>query len=736
MKKRPGERQEPWLLIKATDDYAREPNDPDVLEDMPDSVATGRSIDQIAAGKTKIWHSNRPAKAASANAKPRGAAALTQALRKQSSVSRVKALEGTPGAKAGPMPAFIAPSLATLGDKAPAGDRWVHEVKFDGYRMQARLTHGGATLKTRNGLDWTRRFPTVAKACQALAPHEAILDGEIVSAEPGGVSDFSALQDDLKSGRMDRLAYYVFDLLHLDGRDLTGVALTERKRLLAQLMSRLPRDGVMRLSEHFETDGTAMLKHACQLGLEGIVSKRADAPYRSGRGGDWLKTKCASSQELVIVGYEPSDKRKRAIRSLLLGYYDDGTLRYAGRVGTGWGEALERDLSHRLTPLVRQTPTFDPIPPEERRRRVEWVAPKLVAEIDFRGWTGGHLVRQASFKGLREDKPARQVVREVQKAAPRTRQAALRRKGQTKTQRTGRSSSDSVAGVALSHPDRVYWEDAGVTKKMLADYYVSVWERMRPHVTGRVIALLRCPEGAAGECFFQKHASAGIDASHLQSVKEPDGEKSIAIDDLAGLISLVQAGVLEIHLRGSTVEHLEEADRLVFDLDPGPGVEWRDIVAAARELRQRLEALKLKSFVKTTGGKGLHVVVPIQPVPWDEAKDFCRGLAEQLAAEYPDRFTATLKKSARNHRIFIDYLRNSREATAIAPYSTRARPGASVATPLTWDELGRVRAANVFTVKNIERRLARLRTDPWATMGRTRQRLPALAARQATRRAR
>lgn len=746
MRKRPGEKQEPWLLIKATDEYASAKRDPDILEEMPDSAASGRTMDEIATGKKRVWHSSRP-KGSGQTATQRKIAAAAPAAKprrgtpRAKSTPRRKGKNSVSGEKTGRMPDFIPPCLATLSDVAPAGSEWVHEIKLDGYRIQARIADGGVTLKTRTGLDWTKRFPTVAEACAALDRHEAILDGEIVSPDENGISDFSALQDDLKSGRHDRLVYYVFDLLYLDGVDLTGSALIDRKDLLAQLLSGPPKDGVIRLSESIEASGPVMLKHACQMHLEGIVSKRRDAPYHSGRVGDWLKTKCTSAQELVVLGYEPSDKTKRQIRSLLLGYYENGELRYAGRVGTGWGEQQERELARRLAAVARKTPPLHPVPAVERRKKVKWVEPRIVAEIEFRGWTGDRLVRQASFKGTREDKPAQQVVREIGQMPEKikAKQAALRQKPAAKTTGEPTAKADvksntkskpvikpglvAVAGVTLSHPDRVYWEDAGVTKQMLAEYYETVWDLMRPHATNRVLALLRCPEGAGHQCFFQKHASAGIDAKYLKLVPD-DGDKSIAIEDLGGLVALVQAGALEIHLRGSSIDRLEEADRLVFDLDPGPGVDWKSLVAAAREVRERLGEMKLDSFVKTTGGKGLHVVLPIRPAPWDDAKDFCRKLAEAMAADSPDRYTATIKKTARNNRIFIDYLRNSREATAIAPYSTRARPGASVATPVSWQELGSLKAANVFTVLNIGKRLSRQRQDLWQDMGRIKQRLP------------
>jgi bifunctional non-homologous end joining protein LigD len=737
MRRRTGESKEPWLLIKSDDEFARKPSDPDILKDAK-SAASGLTMDEIAADRRKVWHSDKAAASSKSNGRKTKsrptAAANASAQRRRSGTPRVavliapKRLAGIAGARKARLPDFIEPCLATLSAAAPSTRDWVHEVKFDGYRIQARIDDGVVTLKTRTGLDWTKKFPTVADALAALTRHDAILDGEIVSLDKGGLSDFSALQDDLKSGRHDRLAYYAFDLLHLDGFDLTRAALLDRKAALQSLVAALPKNGVILLSEHFDADGPTMLKHARELRLEGIVSKRAGAPYRSGRGRDWLKIKCTSSQEFVVVGYEPSDKRGRMIRSLLLGYFENGALRYAGRVGTGWGQERERDLMRRLKAVARATPPLDPLPAEERGRRVQWVAPKMVVEVDFRGWTGGKLVRQASLRGVREDKPATQVVRETSEPAAESRpkQAALRKRSDTKkaARRTAHSNRVEVAGVPLTHPGRVYWADAGVTKEMLANHYREVWDRMRPHVTGRVLALLRCPDGTAGQCFFQKHASAGIDTSRLTLVKEPDGDRSIAIDNLDGLISLAQAGALEIHLRGSTVDRLEEADRLVFDLDPGPGVEWRDLVAAAREVRRRLLDHKLESFVKNTGGKGLHVVLPIRPAPWDQAKTFCRRIAQQMAKDSPARYVATSNKTARVGRIFVDYLRNSREATAIAPYSTRARPGAAVATPLSWDELGTQKTPNAFTVLNIGKRLARLKEDPWARMGRLSQRLP------------
>ena len=747
MKKRPGERQEPWLLIKSDDEFARKKSEPDFLEERQESAATGRSMKEIAeAKKGKVWHSKprKPAtkfeKAAQKlglkpDAKATQRAAKTRAASKPRTAKarkpRAAAFQAKTVARKGKakVPGFLEPCLATLSTSIPSANDWVHEIKFDGYRMQARLSGGLITLKTRTGLDWTQKFPSIAGALKDFANRDALLDGEIVSSEQIGASDFSALQDDLKTGRRDRMAYYIFDLMHLDGADLTGAPLIERKKELQRLLSKQPDDGVIRYSEHFESEGPAMLKHACQMNLEGVISKRRDAPYRSGRNGDWLKTKCSNSQEFVIAGFGPSDVAPKRVRALVLGTYDKDGLQYAGRVGTGFSDKMRDDFWKKIEPLTIDKCPFGQVPEEERGRPVRWVKPRIVVEVDFRGWTDSGRVRQASFKGIREDKPAKQVVREVSRMpSKQTEKKTAAKAGASKAKAVSKSkvAAAEVASVALTHPDRVYWDDAGVTKQMLAEYYKSVWKFMAPHVTGRVLALVRCPDGQTAQCFYQKHASAGVDQKKLHLVSEPGGDKSISVDDLAGIIALVQAGVLELHVRGSTIDHLEEADRLVFDLDPGPGIEWKDIVAAARDVRQRLKALKLESFVKTTGGKGLHVVVPIKRVSWGDVKEFCRAFAEQMATDEPKRYTATIKKAARGNRIFVDYLRNSREATAVAPYSTRARPGATVSVPLTWDELGKQKTANAFTVLNLSKRLAKMRKDPWAPMDRVKQALPRL----------
>jgi bifunctional non-homologous end joining protein LigD len=725
--KRRGETRDNWLLIKSDDEAARRPRDKDILDAAPLSVKTGRTMDEIAKGKSKA--AAKPV-AVKKVKKPAKVAAKKKYAQAAAAKSGHKLSNEIPDAPQALLPAFVEPCLATLADKAPESGNWVHEIKFDGYRLQARLDKGKTKLLTRTGLDWTRKFPAIAKAIARLPAGRALIDGELVVDDPNGVSSFSLLQQELKTGRQDRLVFYVFDLLHLDDANLRRLPLTERKDTLAELLARAPQGGPLRLSESIDETGSVLLKHACRMHLEGIISKRSDAPYRSGRGHDWIKVKCTDRQEFVVAGFAPATNDGHAVGALVLAVFDNGKLRYAGRTGTGFTHTSARELYRKLNSLKRGRTAFDAVPAEERGARGPvWVEPKLVAEVDFHGWTHGDRVRHASFQGLREDKVAEEVVHEVKaKTAdamviPAANKAAKRRSGPIGKKAAKKNAATKVGAITLTHPDRVYWDDAGVTKQDLAEYYEAVWKWMRPHVAGRPISLLRCPEGAAGQCFFQKHAAAGIATDHLHLIPEK-GDKIISIDDLDGLLSLVQAGVLEVHTRGTTADDRDNADRLVFDLDPGPGTGWKDVVAAARDVRARLEGLKLKSFLKTSGGKGLHVVLPIAPTSWDEAKAFTQALAGAMAADDPDRYIATATKSKRNNRIFIDYLRNSHDATAVAPYSTRARPGAPVSAPIDWSELGTLKSASQYTVLNLLARLKRRRKDPWAGIGRVKQKLP------------
>lgn len=720
MRKGPKDKHENWLLIKSDDEAARAAEDADILEEAPLSVETGRSIEEIADdSKSKTWRSNReskssaPERAAPKQASPRKRAAAP--IESKRAAARTKAAAPLDvalpkAAKKAALPSFVDPELATLTSTPPTGAPWLHEVKFDGYRMQAAVQKGKVVLRTRKGLDWTDRFKPIADALADLPVESALIDGEIVVEDENGISDFSGLQKALKEGPDDGLVFYAFDLLHLNGHDVSRLPLTERKALLERI---LPANAQTRLrySAHFTENGDLMLKHICRLSAEGVVSKRGDAPYRSGRAGDWLKSKCANRQEFVVIGFTPSSAASKAIGSLVLGFYKDERLVYAGRVGTGFSMQMAKDLYREFSAeVVKTSPLGDKLPAEVRKN-VTWVTPKRVAEVEFRGWTGGQILRQASFKGFREDKDAREIVREDA--------------GEAAAAKPALRAAKLPEGVRLTHPDRVLWPEAGVTKEALAEYYALVWPRIEKHLAGRALALVRCPTGT-GHCFFQKHVWDGM-SKDIEPVRDPnDADMLVSVSTLPGLIGLVQASVLEIHPWGSRVDDIERPDRLTMDLDPGDGVAWPELAAAARETRDRLKAKGLTSFCKTTGGKGLHVVVPLTPdADWDAAKAFCRQLAEDMAADSPARYVATMSKAARRGRIYVDYLRNGRGATAVAAYSTRARPACGVSTPVSFDELDDLRSGDHYTLLNLARRLEHESADPWKDFFRVQQTLPA-----------
>ncbi len=690
MRGRPREKRENWLLIKGDDEYARSADAPDILEEKPDSVKTGRPVEALT-GEPPGWSSKtgriaRPEEPAAKPASNRKAAAF-----KAPDFAKLK------GAAKKALPDFIEPALASPTAKAPGGARWIHEIKYDGYRIEARLDKGKVKLLTRSGLDWTKKFGApLVDAFQSLPVKSALIDGELVVENASGVSDFSALQEALSENRSERFLYYAFDLLYLDGYDLRQVPLIKRKEILEALLK--TQDGPLRYSGHFDDDGELVRRHVCRLSLEGIVSKLQNAPYRPGRSKDWLKAKCGTRQEFVIGGFVPSTTARKAIGSLVLGHYDDkGKLQHVGRVGTGFTQSVAADLYKQLEKIRMTTSPFAGKLTADQARQVVYVKPQLVAEIDFRGWTADKNIRHAAFRGLRQDKPAGEVVREeagevVAAPAPKI-------------------------SVKLTHPDRLYWPDAGVTKAGLADYYAEVWPRIAPFVVARPLALLRCPGGITDTCFFQKHAWKGLSKSiHLiADPKDESGEQILSIDDLDGLIGLVQGGVLEIHPWGSTLAALEQPDMIIMDLDPGEGVVWTDIIAAAEELRDRFAQFGLASFVKTSGGKGLHVVAPLKPkAEWDAVKTFAHEMAAAMAADDPSRYVATITKAKRGGKILVDYLRNGRGATAVAPYSTRARAGAPVSMPLEWDELSAEIGPNYFTVLNTPTRLSDVSRDPWA----------------------
>jgi bifunctional non-homologous end joining protein LigD len=627
------------------------------------------------------------------------------------------------GAVRGKLPQALKPQLASVAEKAPEGDAWVSEIKFDGYRLLAWLEHGKARLMTRNGLDWTDRLPAVAREVAKLKLGDALLDGELVALDDKGASSFPMLQAALSEGYDNTLNFYVFDLLHVNGWDLRGCSLVERKRVLRSVDSWR---GMLRFSDHQRDDAPKMWRGACRMGLEGIICKQADAPYRSGRGHSWLKVKCTGREELIVLGWTPPRGSRTGLGSPHLGYYDGkGGLHYAGGVGTGFSDDELSRLAQRLRKLAAGAPKGLLVGGDEPLdNAIRWVKPELVAEVRLTSWSGSGRVRQSVYLGLREDKRAKEVVREPADAKSQRKRMTPRQPRNARAPMVvtpPRRSGDQVAGVTLTHPDRELWP--GVTKRQLADYWQAVAEIALPGVAGRPLAIVRCPDGIEGERFFQKHGHGTMPAAVRNG--EAGGQPYLAIDDMAGLIAMAQMSALELHTWGATEADPLHPDRIVFDLDPGEGVTFGDVVRAAHDIRERLEKLDLATFCRTTGGKGLHVVVPLKPVAdWDVVKPFCKAFAEAISEEKPDRYLSTVRKADRRGRILIDWLRNGLGATAIASFSTRARPGATVATPLAWKEVNARLDLAKFNLKTIPGRLAKLRSDPWAAFDDSRKSLP------------
>lgn len=668
MRSRAKEKRENWLLIKERDAEANEDEDA-LTRYYTKSIATQRSMAQIAAGEAG------------------------ERRKRKGTTRRKTAAAGRAKARAGKPPPFVPPQLATLTDDVPPGDEWIHEMKFDGYRCLVAVGGGRSICYTRSGLDWTGKFRGVAEALSALACESALLDGEIVAPADGGGSQFSALQAALSAGRPTQ--YHAFDLLHRDGKDLRPLPLVERKEALRELLAALPGGGPVHYSEHVRGHGRRVLDEMCRSGREGIIAKRANAPYVGRRSRSWLKIKCRNRQEFVIGGYKLSDKRGRPFSSLLLGAFEGDRFVYRGRVGTGFSEAVMYDLAARLKPLERKTSPFDRVSDSAARKAI-WVSPRLVAEIDYGELTEGGHIRHGSFLGLREDKQATEVTMEKPSG--------------------GSQAVSEAHGIRLTNPDRVLYAEQGVTKADLVRYYDAVARRMLPLLERHPLSLVRCPKGAGEKCFFQKHATDGFpEALKKVPIRESSGkvEDYLYIDDVAGLAAGVQMGTLEFHIWGSRIDNLEKPDRIVFDLDPDERLSFEVVRLAAVVVRDRLEGLGLQTLPLVTGGKGVHVVAPLRRgADWERVKGFARGFARTIAAEHPDVFTATMAKSRRHGKIFVDWMRNERGSTAIAPWSTRAKPNAPVAMPVSWNELRDLETAHAFGIEDASRRMTR--RDPWA----------------------
>lgn len=693
-----------WLLIKGRDEAARG-GQPSIVEEAPQSVLSGRTLEEVREAPSAIWHSNQGKDEVAKRAVPLAPSALT-------------------GARRAPFPTKRQPQLATLVSRPPGGDDFLHEAKLDGYRLlsDVRQTSNGPKVRlwTRGNQEWSERFPALAQHLATLPLGDVLLDGEVVAFDEKGLTRFQLLQNAIGTDKQAQLVYVVFDLIHQDGYDLSSVPLIERKAALKQLLaSSGAHPGSVRLSEHVVGEGPEFFSQACDLGMEGVVSKRVDAPYRGQRSRAWLKCKCLKRQEVVIGGYtEPSGSRT-GLGALLVGLHDEtGKLHFAGKVGTGFSARSLLQLQDRLAKLERKTSPFVDPPRGARARGVHWVNPTLLAEVAFSEMTHEGKLRHASFQGLREDKKAERIQADfpaetdtrTPSSAPASHEPS---QGLSPQNSSPKNRSSLRLPIPLTHPERVLYPEQQLTKQALAEYYMSVSDWMLPYVRDRLLTLVRCPSGQGKPCFYQKHAKQGLPPSIFTHPVGEERELYVYVTDAAGLVGLVQIGVLEVHPWCSRIEHLKKPDQLVFDLDPDPDLEWARLVEGALDVKDELGRLGLQSFVKTTGGKGLHVTVPIVPKShFDEAKTFCKAIAESLVQRHPSRYVATMTKSKRKGKIFIDYLRNAWEATAVAPYSTRARPGAPIATPLAWDELAKdVRSA--FTPSSVQERLASLKTDPW-----------------------
>ncbi|MDP9038870.1 MAG: DNA ligase D [Acidobacteriota bacterium] len=805
-----------WLLIKEHDPYERTPTDPAITDEADRSVVTGRTMEEIAASEDHVWNSKETAAASpdapawyrqqskSAPEPPHNGVPRPSSARAGSPATALPTLTALPKES---QPDFLSPQLAQQADNPPSAPDWLHELKLDGYRIQARKSGDSAAgqrpqvaLLTRKGLDWTHRMPALAAEIARIPAASATLDGEVVVLGPDGNSSFANLQAAFQSPQdkhdaKHHLTYFAFDLLHLNGRNPRKLPLRERKALLGSLLAAADPD-TLRLSEHLEGDGVPIFHNACKLHAEGILSKLASSPYCAGRSSTWLKSKCLHEQEFIIGGFSlpgAGHTGMHGIGSLILGYYagKPAKLIYAGRTGTGFNQKTHALLRDKLEALKQTATAFDK-PPAEARKGAIWVEPTLVAQVRFATWTADNLVRQAAFLGLREDKPAREVTRETSAPTPKAARAPTQRgvprpssaragatparvpPSSTASPSTTGETKRSVAAaplehppIRLTHPSKILDPETNLTKQQLADYYWAVAPRMLPHVTGRPLSLVRCPEGASNPCFFQKHVNhmlpkgiGSVPVADKKGVVEPYITLNDAAHNREALASLAQMGVLEVHPWGSRNQDLEHPDRLIFDLDPDESLPWSTVAEAALEVRARLKKLGLASFLKTTGGKGLHIVIPIQTSAegdpatppgksgaaadrtpadalypaWPEAKEWAHRFVLAMEKANPRLYLTKMTKAARTGRIYLDYLRNERGATAVAPYSPRARSGAAVSMPLAWPEITRTgknpgpyaSARPIFPVAEFPQWQDRLRParDPWKDMASTHQSLP------------
>ncbi|MBC7499615.1 MAG: DNA ligase D [Herminiimonas sp.] len=689
--------KEQWLLIKERDDRARPAADFDVTSALPDSVLGKRSTPPT-------------------SAKPAGRAKPKTAQQPESGLGVIK------GSIKAPLPATMKPQLATLVDAVPDTDGWEYEIKFDGYRLLAQIDGNDVKLLTRAGNDWTAKLPDQAKALNALGLENAWLDGEIAVLDAAGIPSFQLLQNAFDRDRTADIAFFLFDIPYLNGYDLRAAALSDRRQVL-QVVLEGHESTTLRHSAPITEPARQLLDSACKLSMEGIIGKRSDAPYRSGRSTSWIKLKCGRRQEFVVVGYTAPQGTRSKFGALLLAVHEDGKLRYAGRVGTGFDADMLASLYHQLRPLETEICPLPRHPADVRRTQVHWVEPSLVAEVAFAEWTHDGLLRQASFQGMRTDKPAAEIRRETA-LAPLADHADAAPKKNTLCNR--------VAGVVITHPDRVLDQSSEYTKLDLARYYEAVALYILPHLRRRPVYLLRAPDGVDGEQFFQKHvermAIPGI--RNLDQSLDPDHAPLMAIDDVAALIGAAQMGTIELHTCNATEDRIDRPDCMIFDLDPDTALPWPTLVEAVKLTKVLLDELGLTSFLKTSGGKGFHLVVPLtRHHDWEAVASFSQSVAQHLARTLPSLFSAKLGSKNRVGKVFVDYLRNKRHASTVCAFSVRARPGMGVSTPLEWAELSQVKSAAQWNIVNLPERLASLEADPWRDYDMKRCRLSAAMKR-------
>ncbi len=747
-------KQEQWFLIKHQDEFARPEADYDVVKALPDSVLSERTLIPKKRGAKTASSGASSSSAKSRSATPK--ADEPKPLEKVPAPRKKSAKAQLAGAEPAELPDLIKPELATLVESAPEGD-WRYEIKFDGYRVMARVADGKVQLFTRNGHDWTHKLPRQAEAIAGLGLESAWLDGEMVVANDDGVPDFQALQNAFEAGRSGNIIYYLFDMPFLNGMDLREVPVEQRRAALSKVLERTD-DEVLRYSEDFAEVPEVLLNSACQMKMEGLIGKRAGSPYVSRRSGDWIKLKCKRRQEFVVVGYTDPKGARSKFGALLLGLHDadSGELRYAGKVGTGFNEATLGTIYDQLTPLHAKKAAVVNPPTGFEAKGVHWLKPALLAEVAFAEITKEGSVRHAVFHGLRTDKPAESITEELPAPAPAPSAdqssepaqasdvpeeqlddtpapAPPRKRAKASKPVKGEESphesdaTDTRTGkIRLTHPERVIDPTSGATKRDLADYYIRISDWLLPQLAQRPVALVRAPEGIGGELFFQKNADRLAIPGVETMGKEYTGHPVMLINNIEALIGAVQMSAMELHTWNAVAKNLERPDRFILDLDPDPALPWKTMVEATQLTLAVLDELGLKSFLKTSGGKGIHVVVPLTPkADWDAVKDFSHAIVKHIARLLPERFSAVSGPKNRIGKIFIDYLRNGLGATTICAYSVRTREGLPVSVPIYREELLDIKGANAWDIHTVHQRLAELDSDPWADLGKTRQTITA-----------